>query len=215
MKKILILITLSNHTAFAEEIRYIAIRSGLILREKPSQQSARLTTIPYGAPIDVSETAQSSTVLNIDGFAGKFIPCKYSQFKGYVFSGFTTALRPPQKVETIEDYFADIFGRPKRTDKKVPSPDNPEIEYSLTYSSQAQIDVKGKYDSAESLTTFPPGATQQEVFLIMQALYPETSKWRFVLDKSSNFNMTTKSAEFPVTYVILTIDGRIKLWRAW
>lgn len=77
-----------SHVKDGTELTVIAER-GLILRETPSTDGQRITTIPYGEQVKTIESTSKRET--IDGRPGQWLKVSYSEKKGYSFDSY---LRP-------------------------------------------------------------------------------------------------------------------------
>ncbi len=70
----------------------IHAQKGLSLRESPSLESRKLTSIWYGRTVEVLAQPLKDKPISVDGIRGHWVKVKYGVLTGYVFSGFLSGL---------------------------------------------------------------------------------------------------------------------------
>jgi len=99
MRKLILSIIALSSAAFliAQDIKYVAAESGLVIRENPDRGSSRLGLLEYGTVLEVSEhtNLQLDIIDNGKKLSGEWVKVRsvdaYEFFdEGYVFSGFLT-----------------------------------------------------------------------------------------------------------------------------
>ncbi len=70
----------------------IHAQKGLSLREAPSLESTKLTSIYYGRTVEVLGQPIQDKPISVDGIRGHWVKVKYGVLTGYVFSGFLSGL---------------------------------------------------------------------------------------------------------------------------
>ena len=87
------------HTAQADPFTILAPK-GLILRAGPGQQHPKLTTLPFGTIVEANLTEAQLQYFEaippfdaqvIEGHRGFWMPVRYQQHRGFLFSGFVQA----------------------------------------------------------------------------------------------------------------------------
>lgn len=84
----------SNQTPY-----YVWAKSGLSLRLGANTTSEKISTIPYGATVDVlSFDNNTFTVEEFKGFTytTNWVKVKYNEIEGYAFYGYLSMVKPPQ-----------------------------------------------------------------------------------------------------------------------
>lgn len=88
---------LSKRERLAKGFIKVTAQSGLILREGPGTNFAKLTTLPKNSIAPIYET--SSQLITIKGSRGKWILTEYQNMLGYVFSGHVLIAADKQSLE--------------------------------------------------------------------------------------------------------------------
>jgi hypothetical protein len=120
MKNIFILLAIfviSLNSVFAgkRSIIYVAAITGLSLRTEPSAKSERIELLPYGTKITTYNYTQEYET--IDGLSGYWLRIALNGQDGYIFSGYTIPVPPPQKnTANLDAYLEEVFGKPLATD---------------------------------------------------------------------------------------------------
>ncbi len=86
---------------------FIFAPSGLNLRAASVPSSKRLLTIPYGAKVELTESAENRE-MKVDQFSGGMAKVKYGDQVGYLFDGYISRFPAPKTKQTVEKYVEDI-----------------------------------------------------------------------------------------------------------
>jgi hypothetical protein len=130
----------SYHLKQKTDIEYfkVAITSGLILRQKPDQNSKQLDLLPVNFIGEVK--VKDNKVLKIANKKGVWLLVDYNNKTGWIFSGFVYMSLYKDSLtqnETLEENFNSLFEKleelsPTVFIKKLPDKDSEEKEYPLT-----------------------------------------------------------------------------------
>jgi hypothetical protein len=95
---------------------YVWAVSGLNLREKPAQEAAKLSNIPYGSKVKVIGTSLKQIAFQVNEFTGFtikgfWVEIQFGNQRGFVFDGFLSKISPPTKEEKYMEfeYFKRVF----------------------------------------------------------------------------------------------------------
>jgi hypothetical protein len=213
MRKILILLMavaflpLMGHSIGAyktgDEL-YVWAISGLNLREKPAQESAKLTNIPLGNKVKVLGTALKKIAFQVSeagGYTikGYWVEIQYGNQRGFAFDGFLSKIVPPTKEEKYlpTEYFNRIF-KVKSTSKTPPKgtvclPGT--YDYSL-YTNNVSTQFYQHEAGGVTENTLPNTLlTFEEVYLLGKMLYQEDPSTYKTVYKASPQSITITSKD--------------------
>lgn len=170
-----ILNSFSDEQKFDREIesRYIVANGGLNLRDKPDNTGNKIALIPDETKIFWKKNDERNSKLEeISGFSGKWIKIEYQNQSGYIFSGFTTSVKPPPVgYEDVKAYLDENFDL-KETKKTLSRTGNHYSEDSPNYQTTKFYDKDliyfDYYDGVEGAASClkSQSLTFQELFLI-------------------------------------------------
>lgn len=81
----------------------VIVKSGVILRETPSADSARVGKIPFNGKVQVVK--RTSYEEEIEGIRGAWLQVKFRELDGYVFGGFVREIEPDDESNGIFGQF--------------------------------------------------------------------------------------------------------------
>ncbi|MGE8712097.1 hypothetical protein ACO2IY_19795 [Leptospira interrogans] len=99
---ILILIIISLIGCDKAEYRYVATGNGLILRDSPQQNAAKIVLIPFNSKIKIQSKLTNSTV--IDHIEGQWVKAEFKDYSGFVFSPYLSEISIPENLDMKGDY---------------------------------------------------------------------------------------------------------------
>jgi uncharacterized protein YgiM (DUF1202 family) len=108
---IILLLTLIFSASLSAQTvtRYIAVRAGMSIREKPDAKAKVLEKIPYSEKLTVNFYSDSVIDITTEGITGKWVKVMYKGKTGYVVSSYLFPSPPPkQGVNTLKAYLAQI-----------------------------------------------------------------------------------------------------------
>lgn len=183
MKKQLLILLLSfficTEWAIAQQrTLYVAAKSGLSIREKPSTTAKVLDKIPYGTKITLMNTEEESVSVITEGLQGYWEKVSYNNKTGYIVNSYLLPLPPPKTgtVKGMEDYFKQVY-TPFGTKLVVKNGQRENIEeggYELhkqLYKNGAEWHRFMGYEYGSD-TWFLPDLTMQQGFILLR-LIPE------------------------------------------
>jgi hypothetical protein len=181
---------------------YVAIKSGLNLRESPSVEAKILERIPYNTKIIFSEINEQLIGIKTEGLLGYWRKVSYNNKTGYVVDSYLFPVAPPAAtVKTMKDYLGQLsvpFGN-----KLVVKSGNDEVGWQLDkqlFKNGGEWHQLHGYEYGSN-TYFLPDFTLQQAFLLVRMI-PEFAQ---VLDSKDEFprqNKTLKKGD---------IDYRIRV----
>jgi uncharacterized protein YgiM (DUF1202 family) len=111
MKKIILLAMLcSSYSVIAQSWnQYVAIKTGLNIRDKPGTDGKVIDKIPYGTKITLLEDTEEQVKIKTEGILGAWKRVKYNNKTGYVLDTYLFSSPPPKAtVKDIKNYLAQI-----------------------------------------------------------------------------------------------------------
>ena len=100
-----VLTTLSAQT----NVQYVAIRTGLNMRDKPEASAKVLEKIPYGTKISLLDNNEEMLTIRTEGILGYWRKVKYNNKTGYIIDSYLFPVAPPKAtVKTMKEYMAQI-----------------------------------------------------------------------------------------------------------
>lgn len=114
-KNLLILIStffLFTEWAVAQQQSFwVAAKSGLSIREKPSTTAKVLDKIPYGTKISPINTEEEAISIITEGMQGYWEKVSFNNQTGYIVSSYLLPLPPPKlgTVKEMGDYFKQVY----------------------------------------------------------------------------------------------------------
>lgn len=200
MKKILLLIPaagaiLVSFTAAAQNnFQYVAIKTGLSIREKPDVNAKVIEKIPYATKIQVLPGDPDMKMIITEGMTGFWRKAKYNNKTGYIIDSYLLPWAPPKTtVKTLKDYFAQIspvFGA-KLVVKSGAMNNIEEGGYQITkqlYKNGAEWHEHSGYEYG-SMTYFIPDLNMQQAFMLLRMI-PEFTE---VIGAKDEFPSVSKS----------------------
>lgn len=163
--------------AAAQSGGYVAIKTGLNIRDKPSTNAKVIGKIPYGEKLTALPLATNDTFINIvtEGMAGIWIETNYKGQKGFVINTYLLPLPPPKPgVTTLEAYLMQVttkFGK-TLTVKKGDWNTNPEGFNELKkqlYTNGAEWHKFSGYEYGGD-TYFLPEFSMQQGYILLRLL---------------------------------------------
>lgn len=88
---------------------YVAAKTGLSIREKPSADAKVLDKIPYGTKITLLDTDEELKPIKTEGFNGMWQKVTYNKKTGYIVDSYLFPVAPPKAgTKTMKEYFGQI-----------------------------------------------------------------------------------------------------------
>lgn len=183
MKKQLLILLLSfflmtEWSLAQQRSLWVAAKSGLSIREKPSTTAKVLDKIPYGTKITLLNTEEESVSVITEGMLGYWEKVSYNNKTGYIVNSYLLPLPPPKQgtVKIMNDYFKQVY-TPFGSKLVVNKGERDNIEEG-GYELQKQLYKNGaewhEFTGYEygSQTWFLPDLTMQQGFILLR-LIPE------------------------------------------
>lgn len=183
MKKHFLILLLSfflfSEWAVAQQQSFwVAAKSGLSIREKPSTTAKVLDKIPYGTKITLINTEEETVSVITEGMQGYWEKVSYNNKTGYIVNSYLLPLPPPKlgTVKIMDDYFKQVY-TPFGNKLVVKDEERNNIEeggYELQkqlYKNGAEWHIFTGYEYG-SQTWFLPDLTIQHGFILLR-LIPE------------------------------------------
>jgi hypothetical protein len=175
---LLLFFVMAQWTAAQQRSLWVAAKSGLSIREKPSTTAKVLDKIPYGTKISLLNTEEESVSVITEGMQGYWEKVSFNNKTGYIVSSYLLPLPPPKlsTVKEMQDYFKQVY-TPFGTKLVVKSGQRENIEEG-GYEQHKQLYKNGaewhKFMGYEygSDTWFLPDLTMQQGFILLR-LIPE------------------------------------------
>ena len=106
-----LLIVFAEWSAAQYQPLWVAAKSGLSIREKPSTSAKVLDKIPYGTKINLLKTEEESISVITEGMQGYWEKVSFNNKTGYIVSSYLLPLPPPKlgTVKEMEDYFKQVY----------------------------------------------------------------------------------------------------------
>jgi uncharacterized protein YgiM (DUF1202 family) len=202
MNKIMLLAMLFSSLILRaqENTRYVAIKTGLNMRDKPDVGAKVIEKIPYATKIALLDNNEAMLTIKTEGLLGYWRKVSYNNKTGYVVDSYLFPLAPPKAaVKTMKDYLAQLsapFGS-----KLVVKGGNEEIGWQL----HKQLFRNGgewhDFQGYEygSDTYFLPDFTIQQTFLLLRMI-PEFAEVIGAKDEFPRESKTLKKGD--IDYVI-------------
>jgi Bacterial SH3 domain len=94
-----------THTA------WVAAKSGLSIREKPSTTAKVLDKIPYGTKISILNTDEELVAVVTEGMHGYWEKVRFNNKTGYIVGSYLFPVAPPKlaTVKGMADYFKQVY----------------------------------------------------------------------------------------------------------
>jgi hypothetical protein len=180
------------------ESRYIVANGGLTLRDKPYKTGNKIALIPDETLIFWKKIDERNNKLEENyGLPGKWIKIEYKNQSGYIFSGYTTSVKPPTVgYENIQSYLDENFDL-KDTKKILTRTGNHYSENSPNYQTLKFYDKDliyfDYYDGVEGAGEClkSQSLTLQELFLIGKR-FDKFNEKDLVFPINLNFNLQNK-----------------------
>jgi len=108
---LLILLATAEWVTAQNRSLWVAAKSGLSIREKPSTTAKVLDKIPYGTKITLLNTEEESVSIITEGLQGYWEKVNYNNKTGYIVSSYLLPLPPPKTgtVKSMDDYFKQVY----------------------------------------------------------------------------------------------------------
>jgi hypothetical protein len=194
----------AHATTHAQQVWYVAAKTGLSIRERPDAAGKVLDKIPYGTRVTV--TYDSLKVIAVEGFVGSWARVNYNGKSGYIVNSYLIPLPPPKAtVKTMKEYFAQVtsvVGAPfvvKNGQKDIPEGEGWELKKQF-YKNGAEWHQFSAYESGTS-TYFLPGFTIEQAFILIR-LIPEFKEAFDEKDAFPRFDREYKKGETAYTVKI-------------
>lgn len=179
--------------------QYVAIKTGLSIREKPDVNAKVIEKIPYATKIDVLPGDPDMKMIVTEGITGFWRKAKYNNKTGYIIDSYLLPWPPPKTtVKSLKDYFAQIspvFGA-KLVVKNGTMNTIEEGGYQITkqlYKNGAEWHEHRGYEYG-SVTYFIPDLTMQQVFLLLRMI-PEFTEVIGAKDEFPSASRSIKRGE--------------------
>ncbi len=196
MKKIFLMAMLLSSLILSAQnnFQYVAIKTGLSIREKPDVNAKVIEKIPYGAKIDVLPGDPDMQMITTEGMTGFWRKAKYNNKTGYIIDSYLLPYAPPKAtVKTIKDYFAQIttaFGT-KLVVKSGTMNSVEEGGYKITKQLYKNGAEWHQFDGYEynSMTYFIPDLNMQQAFQLLRMI-PEFAE---IIGPKDEFPIASKT----------------------
>jgi hypothetical protein len=191
MKKIFCLAMIISSLTLAAQNKpqYVAVKTGLNIREKPDAAAKVLDKIPYGTQISIIQNDEETVSLKTEGLLGYWRKVKYNDKTGYILDSYLFPFPPPKaNVKTLGEYLAQLsqpFGN-----KLVLKSGDEETGWQLDkqlYKNGSEMHELHGYEYG-SVTYFLPEFTIQQAFLLTRML-PEFAE---AIKEKDEFPRTNK-----------------------
>jgi len=189
-----LLILIISFSASAQQSMYVAIKTGLSIRDKADVNGKVIDKIPYGTKITLLDNNEEMISIRTEGMFGYWRKVKYNNKTGYIIDSYLFPSPPPKAtVKSMVDYFAQLslpFGA--KLVVKHGSMNNIEeggwlLEKQL-YKNGAEWHHFGGYEYGSD-TYFLPNFTMQQAFQLIRMI-PE---FQDVWDSKAEYPATTKN----------------------
>lgn len=204
----------------AGDVLYVYANSGLVLRDKPDQAGAKLTTVAARTKVDVIDEAPFTTAfattepcgLEIKGF---WVKVKALGKEGYLFDGFLLKQRPISDEDT-EAYWNSFSKTKSHTDEPPQEENGPNYYvYSKTeWENGVRYESSGYEGGSNSTLTLPKGMfTFQEAYIFNQFGYDpqDENPYKCKYDAAKKLVDCVSKDELAYTSVEEKPDGSIEL----
>lgn len=155
---------------------YVAVKTGLNMREKPDAAAKVLDKIPYGTRVSLLEGNGETISLKTEGLLGHWRKVSYNNKTGYILDSYLLPSPPPKAtIQTMQDYLAQIsqpFGS-KLTVKSGDEETGAQLHKQLFKNGNEWHKYEGYEYGSE--TYFLQGFSLQQAFLLLRMM-PEFEK---------------------------------------
>jgi ribosomal protein S17E len=150
---------------------YVAFKTGLNIREKPSITAKVLGKIPYSTKISYYSKDVDTNKINTDGFVGYYTKVTYNKITGYILNSYLLAYVPPKEgVKDLKAYLLQITakaGTPvKGTKGKVGFYDSGYKFEKQLYKNGAEYALYTYYEASTEIFIIP-NMNVQDLFLLV------------------------------------------------
>lgn len=105
---LMILLALESF-AQPKETFYVAIKTGLSIRDKPDANGTVLDKIPYGTKVTLLDNNEEMFSIKTEGIRGFWRKVKYNNKTGYILDSYLFPVAPPKAtVKTMKEYLAQL-----------------------------------------------------------------------------------------------------------
>ena len=154
---------------------YVAIKSGLSIRDQPDDKAKVIGKIPYGTRLPLAAGATTEKRIITEGLYGYWTKVTFGQLTGFVVGSYLVSLPPPKAgVKTMKEYLlqlSPVFGAPLIVKQGVIEDitSGGSVLKKQLYKNGASCHEYSMYEfNAE--TSFIPGLTTKEAFLLVRLL---------------------------------------------
>ncbi len=177
MRKIIyvLLCAIFAQTNVVAQTMYVALKSGLSIRNEPSEKAKVWGKIPYGQKVELVSSEEEPVSVSTEGFTGYWQKIKFNNKTGYVVDSYLLPVAPPKKgVNTLEEYFNQLSSIAGKS--YVKKPGNPQFygegaeELTKTlYKNAMEVHEFSGYEYGSN-TYFLPEFSMQQAFLLARLL---------------------------------------------
>ncbi|MGG9963956.1 SH3 domain-containing protein [Ferruginibacter sp. SUN106] len=167
-------------SAQAQNVYYVAAKTGISLRETPNANAKVVEKINYAEKvIPLTDTSRSKAIIT-EGFSGHWWKVKYNNKEGYVVSNYLLSVPPPKAgTKTLKEYFAQLSaatGSPlviKKTDESLNEMGESSLTKQFFKNGMEWHEAQG-YETSSQVYILP-GFSIEECFLLLRILnqYPD------------------------------------------
>ncbi len=189
-----------------QTVQYVAIKTGLNIREKPDLSAKVLDKIPYATRVELLESTEETKPIQTEGLNGVWRKVKYNEKTGYIVDSYLFSWPPPKAgTKTIKEYIAAVssaHGEPLVISSNAAG-DTEEAGYKITKQLYKNGSETHEYSAYEygSMTYFIPEFTMQQAFLLLR-LIPEFADYVSEKDEFITKNKTVKKGEREYRYTV-------------
>ncbi len=154
---------------------YVALKSGLSIRDQPDDKAKVIGKIPYGTPLSIAADATTQTRIITEGLYGYWTKVTFGQVTGYVVGSYLVSVVPPKAgVKTMKEYLlqlSPVFGAPLIVKSGVITDitSGGSVLKKQLYKNGASCHEYSMYEFGAE-TSFIPGLTTKEAFLLVRLL---------------------------------------------
>lgn len=174
MKQLLLIAMLAiSQLTFGQktDVLYVAIKSGLNLREKPDVNAKVLDKIPYATKVNFLDNNEELITIKTEGLIGYWRKVNYNNKTGYIVDSYLFPVAPPKAgVKTMKEYLAQLsspFGA-KQVVKSGDEENETQLEKQL-FKNGGEWHHFAAYEYSSD-TYFLPQFTMQEAFLLIRMI---------------------------------------------
>ena len=178
---------------------FVAIKTGLNIREKPEIGAKVIDKIPYATKITLHNDDEAISVIKTEGMRGFWRKVTYNNKTGYIIDSYLFSVAPPKAtVKSLKDYILQL-SVPFGTKLVVKSGSMENIEeggwemHKQLYKNGAEWHHYMGYEYGSD-TYFLPGFTRQQAFLLLRMI-PEFEQVFNSKDEYPTANKTIKKGE--------------------